>query len=278
MNRAFRKGADLLNDIQAARKLREQFHIWWLGQSGFLVQWQDRHLLIDPYLSDSLTRKYADTDKPHVRITEQVVEPAKLDFINVVSSSHNHTDHLDVETLRPLMHVNEAMPVIVPSANQAFASDRLQVPPGRLTPIDAGQSIEAGVFTIHALPAAHNKLERDEQGRYKYLGYVFTFGEFAIYHSGDTLLYDGLAERLKHFNLDVAMLPINGNLPERRVAGNLNGHEAAELAEEIAAGVVIPCHFDMFAFNTVSPESFQEECEALGQRYAIMQVGERWSS
>ncbi len=278
MNRAFRKGADLLNDIQAARELREQFHIWWLGQSGFLVQWQDRHLLIDPYLSDSLTRKYADTDKPHVRITEQVVEPAKLDFINVVSSSHNHTDHLDVETLRPLMQVNEAMPVIVPSANQAFASDRLQVPPGRLTPIDAGQSIEAGVFTIHALPAAHNKLERDEQGRYKYLGYVFTFGEFAIYHSGDTLLYDGLAERLKHFNLDVAMLPINGNLPERRVAGNLNGHEAAELAEEIAAGVVIPCHFDMFAFNTVSPESFQEECEALGQRYAIMQVGERWSS
>lgn len=278
MKQALRKGADLLVDIQAARELRDQFHIWWLGQSGFLVQWQDQHLLIDPYLSDSLTRKYADTDKPHVRITEQVVEPAKLDFINVVSSSHNHTDHLDAETLQPLMRVNEAMPVIVPAANQAFAADRLQVPPGRLTPIDANQSIETGVFTIHALPAAHNELDRDELGRYKYLGYVFTFGEFAIYHSGDTLLYDGLADRLKHFNLDAAMLPINGHLPERRVAGNLNGLEAAELAEEIAAGVVIPCHFDMFAFNTASPEGFQEECETLGQRYAVMQVGERWSS
>jgi len=278
VKRAFSKGPDLLDDIQAARERRDQFHIWWLGQSGFLVQWQDQHLLIDPYLSDSLTRKYADTDKPHVRITEQVIEPAKLDFIDVVTSSHNHTDHLDAETLQPLMRVNKGIQVVVPAANQTFAADRLEVPPERLTPVDANQSIEAGVFTIHALPAAHNELDRDDQGRYKYLGYVITFAEFAIYHSGDTLLYDGLLERLKHFNLDAAMLPINGNLPERRVAGNLNGLEAAELAEEIAAGVVIPCHFDMFAFNTASTESFQEECKALGQRFAVMQAGERWSN
>ena len=33
-------------------------HVWWLGQSGFLVQWQGHRLLLDPYLSDSLTHKY----------------------------------------------------------------------------------------------------------------------------------------------------------------------------------------------------------------------------
>ncbi|MFT5494881.1 MAG: L-ascorbate metabolism protein UlaG (beta-lactamase superfamily) [Kiritimatiellia bacterium] len=278
MKAARRKGAELLTDIREARDQSDQFHLWWLGQSGFLIQWQDQHLLIDPYLSDSLTHKYANTDKPHVRVTEQVIGPADLNFIDVVTSSHNHTDHLDAETLIPLMRVNEAMDVIVPAANQAFAAERLAVPEDRLTSIDANQSIEAGVFTIHALPAAHNTLDQDEQGRHKYLGYVFTFGDHALYHSGDTLLYDGLAARLLHYDLDVAILPINGNKPERRVAGNLSGLEAAELADQIAAGVVIPCHYDMFAFNTASPRLFKEECEGLGQRYAVLEQGERWSS
>ena len=35
----------------------------------------DTHLLIDPYLSDSLARKYAATDKPHVRMTALAIAP-----------------------------------------------------------------------------------------------------------------------------------------------------------------------------------------------------------
>ena len=62
-----------LGDVLEAREDFEHFHLWWLGQSGFLLQWQGGHLLFDPYLSDSLTKKYANTDKPHVRMTERVV-------------------------------------------------------------------------------------------------------------------------------------------------------------------------------------------------------------
>src|SRR5882757_5995388 len=96
----------LLVDLKAAALDADHFHLWWLGQSGFLVQWQNHHLLLDPYLSDSLTKKYASTDKPHVRMTELVVAPERLNFIDVVTSSHNHTDHLDRETLLPLRAVN----------------------------------------------------------------------------------------------------------------------------------------------------------------------------
>src|ERR1051326_6016561 len=96
----------LLEDIRRVRADRDQFHIWWLGQSGFLVQWQDQHLLLDPFLSESPTAKDAGTDKPHVRMTARVIAPERLDFVNVVTSSHNHTDHLDAETLRPLLGVN----------------------------------------------------------------------------------------------------------------------------------------------------------------------------
>ena len=64
---------DFLADVAAARDDFVHFHLWWLAQSGFLLQWQGQHLLFDPYLSDSLTKKYAATDKPHVRMTERVV-------------------------------------------------------------------------------------------------------------------------------------------------------------------------------------------------------------
>lgn len=72
------------------------------------MQWQGQHLLLYPYLSDSLTAKYAATDKPHVRMTDRVIAPERLDFA-VVTSSHNHTDHLDKETLLPLLSVNPSL-------------------------------------------------------------------------------------------------------------------------------------------------------------------------
>ena len=43
-----------LADVRQKDRDDDAFRLWWLGQSGFLVQWQGYHLLLDPYLSDSL--------------------------------------------------------------------------------------------------------------------------------------------------------------------------------------------------------------------------------
>ena len=267
----------LIDDIQSAPKSDDTFHIWWLGQSGFLIQFEGRHLLFDPYLSDSLTRKYATTDKPHVRMTELAVAPSRLDFIDVVTSSHNHTDHLDAETLIPLMEANPELTVLVPAANQLFAADRLKVAPDRLLAIDASESVNISEFTLHAVPAAHETVEKDDEGRCRFIGLVAEFGGWTVYHSGDTMLFDGMESILDRWEIDVAFLPINGRAPERRVAGNLNGREAAKLAKDVGMKMVIPCHYDMFEFNTESPEEFLEICRHLEQPNRILQCGERYS-
>src|SRR5690349_10638149 len=163
---------EFIADVASARHDPENLHLWWLGQSGFLVQWQGRHLLLDPYLSDSLTQKYAGTDKPHVRMTERVVAPEQLDFIDVVTSSHNHTDHLDRETLAPLLQRNPDLELIVPEANRDFVVERLGLPRERPSGLEAGQCVKCAGFRVHAVPAAHNTLETDAQGRHKFLGYV----------------------------------------------------------------------------------------------------------
>ena len=269
---------EFLKDVEAARQEREHLHLWWLGQSGFLLQWQGKHVLLDPYLSDSLTVKYAATDKPHVRLTERVVAPERLNFIDVVTSSHNHTDHLDADTLAPLRRVNPELRMLVPLANRDFVAKRLSMDPQALATVDAGQRVELAGFEFSGIPAAHEALERDALGRFIYLGYVVRLGPWIVYHSGDTIPYEGMVDLLRPWHIDVALLPINGRAPERRVAGNLWGREAARLAKEAGARLVIPCHYDMFAFNTATPEEFVNTARELGQPQRVLEAGERWHS
>jgi len=261
-----------LADVRSANRDDNHFRLWWLGQSGFLVQWKRRHLLLDPYLSDSLTKKYAATDKPHIRMTERVIDPARLDFIDVVTSSHNHTDHLDGETLGPLLKANPRLALVAPDANRDFIANRLGV--DRTFPVGLrdGESVTVGSFRFRAVPAKHEEVSPE------CLGYVVEFGSWRIYHSGDTLLYEGMADRLRPFAIDVALLPINGRAPERRVAGNLSGAEAATLAKEMGARLVIPCHYEMFEFNTADPAEFIATAESIGQAYRVLRCGERWES
>lgn len=276
--RAELKDAAFLADVARAADETAHFNVWWLGQSGFLVAWAGHKLLLDPYLSDSLTHKYAGTDKPHVRMTERVVDPALLTGIEVVTSSHNHTDHLDGETLKPLFQSNPAIQMIVPEANRAFAAQRIGVPSDRLLGLSEGGAVRSGPFEIHAIPSAHEALDVDAHGRHIYLGYVLRFGSWCLYHSGDTVGYPSLVERLRKFPIDVAMLPINGRAPERRVAGNLDGEEAARLARDAGVRFVIPCHFNLFEFNTADPSGFLKACSAYRVRSRVLGAGSRWSS
>jgi len=265
-----------LEDVHRAKNDPNQLHLWWLGQSGYLVQYQGHHLLIDPYLSDSLTKKYAGTNKPHVRMTERVIAPERLDFVDVVTSSHNHTDHLDGETLMPLLKANPNLMVIVPRANVNFAADRMQVSVERLTSIRVDdESINIDPFAFHAIPSAHETLEQDENGDHRFIGLIVQIGKWMIYHSGDCIPYNGLVERLQQWKIDLALLPINGRDPVRGVAGNFTVEEAAQLGRRINAGMVVPCHYEMFEFNTVSPEGFARAANQIGQNYQLLEYGER---
>jgi L-ascorbate metabolism protein UlaG (beta-lactamase superfamily) len=272
------KDDTFLADVKSRQSQQTSFHLWWLGQSGFLIQWNGRHLLIDPYLSDSLTKKYEQTDKPHVRMTAKVIDPERLNFIDVVTSSHNHTDHFDGETLIPLIEANPNIRMIIPEANRDFVCNRIGKPTGFPIGLNDGETIEVAGFVITGIPAAHNELERDENGKCKYMGFLFQMGPWTVYHSGDTLWHPAVLEALTSFKkIDVALLPINGNKPERRVPGNLGSSEAVKLGKSIRAGVVVPCHYDMFEFNTADPKAFVKEAEQANQAYEVLENGEHFS-
>lgn len=263
----------LLNDIKSFDS-SPGFKIWWLAQSGFLIKWQGKYLLFDPYLSDSLSIKYQNTDKPHVRMSELVIEPQYLDFIDIVTSSHNHTDHLDGETLMPILEKNPDVKFVIPEANRTFVAERVKCEQNFPIGLNDGLSFVHKDFKIIGIPAAHNVVERNEKGECKFMGFVVEFGGFSVYHSGDTLWFDGLENILKPYAVDVAFLPINGNRPERKVAGNLNFDEAARLGKAIDAKLVIPHHYNLFEFNTEDPQKFVEACQFHETPFKVLEMGE----
>ena len=275
--KAIKKDEILIAEMDELLNDENSFHLWWLGQSGFLLQWKSKRVLIDPYLSDSLTKKYLTTDKPHTRMSELVVKPGLLKNISIVTSSHNHTDHLDAETLIPVFKNNPGIKFIIPGANRNFVAERVGCKKDFPIGLNDKQSLSIDEFTFHGIPAKHNQIERDENGNCKYMGYVIEFGKYKVYHSGDTLWFDEMVVLLKPFSVDVAILPINGNKPESKVAGNLDCKEAAELGKAIHAGCVIPCHYDMFDFNTADVNEFILEAEKIDQPYKVLKGGEMFS-
>jgi L-ascorbate metabolism protein UlaG (beta-lactamase superfamily) len=273
---AYQKNEALIQDIKSTPGAPDRLSIWWLGQSGFLIKWLEFYLLIDPYLSDSLTFKYQDTDKPHVRISEKVLEPQVLDFIHLVTTSHNHTDHLDKETLVPIIQASPGVELILPEANRAFVNQRLG------TPLDFGvgltdqmsHSLPNGI-TIHGISAAHETEDRNEIGQPVFMGYVFYIGPFVVYHSGDCIPFESLVPQLKPHAIDIALLPVNGRAPERKVSGNFTCQEACQLALDVNAKLLIPCHYDLFEFNTVDIREFIKCADQVSVPYHVLQLGER---
>lgn len=272
MIKAIRKDQDLLEDI-LQQVNSEDLHCWWLGQSGFLFQYKGKRLLVDPYLSDSLTIKYAATDKPHERISELVINPLLLPQIDIITSSHNHTDHLDASTIKPILVNSPACKLIIPEANRKFVADRLGIDEASPIGLNDGETYHDEIFTITAIPAAHNTIDRNEEGKCHYLGYFIAVAGLRFYHSGDTLHFDGMEQLIKDFAPHVAMLPINGNLPSRKVAGNLNAEEAVDLAKVCKIPFVIPCHYDLFAFNTADVNDFMNIAKKKEQGYLVMDLG-----
>jgi L-ascorbate metabolism protein UlaG (beta-lactamase superfamily) len=270
-------GQALLEDVQAICPEAGTLALWWLGQSGFLIKSRFGTLLIDPYLSDSLTRKYAGSAHPHVRMTAIPIGPAELTGIDLVLCSHKHSDHMDPETLVPLLGGNPRAELGVPEALIHHA-EKVGLPARRLFGLDAGWRYEAAGFQVRAIASAHEGLDTDSVGRHLYLGFVVHADGVRLYHSGDGVVYEGLTTQLATDPLDLMLLPINGRDPARGVPGNMTAAEAVDLATRIRPRFVVPHHYDMFTFNTVPVECFEAEARRLpdGVVSRVLRCAERW--
>ncbi len=234
----------------------------WLGQAGFALRHGELRVLMDPYLSDHLARKYAGTEFPPERMMPPPVKAEEIRDLDLVRCSHRHSDHTDPGSLPTLAANNPGCRFVVPRA-EVDSVTSIGLPAARLIPANNGDAIHVSdTFAIHVLPSAHEMLKVNERGEHHFLGFVLRLGGLTLYHSGDCVVYDGLAERLRAWRIDLALLPVNGRraaLTSRGIMGNMTFDEARSLCLDAEIGTMIPHHFGMFAFNTVDPAELQRQ-------------------
>lgn len=269
------KDAEFVNDFREADKVTGAFHVWWLGQSGFLIKWNGQGVLIDPYLSDSVTRPTEGTDSPIRRVSEQVVDPLALEGVETVLCSSAQPDRLDPETLLPLRAANPNIKLVVPAGIKDQTRDLLGKASPNIVPVNAETFVKVDSFEFHGIDAATPKIRRDVDSNSKDLGYVILFGPFSLYHSGQTIWHTNLVKTVRRWPINLSFMPINGDEKTADGRDSLNGFEAAALARATSSSLVIPAHYDLFDQGNVSTDEFTSCCERLSQRYRLLKLGQR---
>ena len=250
--------------------------IRYLGQEGFLFSHGGHHLGVDLYLSDYVDQNCCQLVQWQ-RLYAPPVAAEELDFLDVVLCTHGHYDHADPDTLSRLSK-NPNTKFVIPAPETAILT-AAGVKEENIIAAVAFEKITVSGFEIIPIPAAHETLSPNEDGLYSAMGYVIRVGGKTFFHAGDMCMYDGLIESLVPYQVDVAMLPINGRDYFRNrddIIGNFNCEEAVLLAKAIGADMLVPMHHDLYAVNRVRTAHFVDAVETLDpfRKYHIFAPGE----
>ena len=227
--------------------------LWWLGRAAFIVRFANITFYVDPCLS-----------RPGSPLAGADVKHADM-----ILATHGHPGHLDAPSIAAMLEGSKAAKVILPKS-AADAAHRQGIAYPRMTTTDSDLRVEyfkGNLYgRIYAVPSAHPQLDWSAPNGYPYLGYLIRFGRWTVYHAGDCVRYDTLAERLRPYNVNVALLPIGGK--------NFPVSDAAQLAEDIGADWLVPMHYE-------PGQEGDFVTHMLGQRpsqqFKLFQVGERWT-
>jgi L-ascorbate 6-phosphate lactonase len=263
------EGGSWAERLLAAPAPASGVELTWLGQSGYLLRAGRTSLLVDPFLSPRDERLVPPPDRA-----------AAFAGVDAVLITHEHYDHLDPDACRSLASASPGTLFTAPRpiTDQLTA---LEIDAGRIAAMQPGEGAEIGEGSVAVVPACHAvhvsdgySLGRElSGGDVRFLGYVIAIGGVSIYHAGDTVDFEGLADEVRAAGAEIALLPINGRLPEREaqdIVGNLGPEEAADLAAAAGCRAVLPAHYDMFAANLGDVGRFASYSSAAHPELAVI--------
>jgi L-ascorbate metabolism protein UlaG (beta-lactamase superfamily) len=286
LNRWYKRGGALLEEIDAAQPPFASACLWFMGQHGFVISLGGMVFYIDVILNELPDKAGKDR-----RVYPPPFEPGEIRRADYILCTHNHSDHLNLKSLLPMAKANPKTRFIVPQPCRHILTGA-GIEESRVLGAREGEEIrlgDAGLGEISLIPApaAHTlynqgRPERDEKGDCLCLGYVLKGSGLTVYHAGDTWVFPDLVSSLKALGpLDIALLPINGTDWERtgsNCIGNINVMDAVKLARAAPADLVIPAHYDMMAHNSENPAFFADYMYKLcpEKRFHISALGERF--
>ena len=223
-------------------KDREHYALW-IGHSTFLINNGDLTILTDPIFSE---RASPLTFAGPKRLIKPVIKIKDLPKVDVITISHNHYDHLDVNSLRKIQKKFPNVKILVPKGDLKLLKNYN---------LNNGFEFlwwEEIIFdnTKFIFTPAQHWSARGLRDRNKSLwgSWFIKTEEKNIFHAGDTGYSDDFIEiRNRLGPVDFAMIPIGAYDPQWFMSySHVNPEEALNIAKDLDAKKSIGMHWGTF--------------------------------
>lgn len=214
----------------------------WLGQGGFLIEYDGFKTMVDPYLSHSVEQSLNPMLKRMIPIDRKYLEIKP----NVLICTHDHLDHTDPHTLEYLLKESNRTEILAPTSSWEKIRN-MKYEQHNVTLFDQGTEVTMNCIRYKAIKAIHSDFHA--------IGVLINAKGLNIYITGDTLYNNSIFETLDSC-VDVLCVCING------VGNNMNIDDAYRFTARIRPKLVIPMHWGMFEQADANPEQFIKKCKA----------------
>lgn len=235
-----------------------------IGHSTVLLQYQGITILTDPIFSDRASPFSFAGPK---RYTQTSLSLADLPAIDAVVISHNHYDHLDVETVQALG--NNTLWIVPLGLKDWFA----QFDVTNVVELDWWQHYSLNGVEIQALPSQHwSRRSMFDTNKSLWASWAFKWPDFTAWFGGDTGYNDVQFKEIGDAlgQVDLAMIPIGAYEPRWFMKyHHVNPHEAVKIFKDINAQSAFGIHWNTFVLTA---ENIDEPPLALSQALQLNQI------
>ncbi len=231
----------------------------------FLLQFRGLNVLTDPVYSRRVS-PFRNLGPTRVRAPGLAFED--LPPIHLVLVTHNHYDHLDIETLLRLDQVH-APRFVTGLGNRAFLQ---QFGIQAVDELDWWQSVDAGDATVTLTPAQHWSSRRPRnRNRTLWGGFVVRAAGSQVFFAGDTGYWRHFREVRERFGrVDVALLPIGAYEPRWFMRDqHMNPDDAVRAHLDLDPHISVGTHFGCFQLTDEGIDEPPRELAAARVRHAV---------
>ena len=246
--------------------------VTWLGHATCLVELDGRFVLTDPVWSQRVSPSR--TVGP-ARLHPMPIVIGQLPRLSAVVISHDHYDHLDLDSVRELL-VTQTAPFVVPLGVGAHLR-RWGVPEDRIIELDWEGSTTLDGIDIVCAPCRHFSGRGLRRNTTLWSSWALIGTHHRVFFGGDTgytTAFTEIAHRWGPF--DVTILPI-GAYGDAWPDIHLNPEEAVAAHRDLGGGLMIPIHWATFDLALHSWAEPIQRLRAAGgaTRIATPRPGER---